>query len=82
MRVIGCRPSDTTVAAVRGEVAVRAVVFDVGGVFLLPSPEVLRPALAAVGAVVEADELFHRAHFVGTSTLDATSRRHPRASRR
>lgn len=49
--------------------SIDAVVFDVGGVFVLPNPEVLRPALAELG-VDAPDETFHRAHYLGTASLD------------
>ncbi|HSL57315.1 MAG TPA: HAD family hydrolase [Acidimicrobiales bacterium] len=55
-------------------IAVRpdAVVFDVGGVFVLPTPVVLRPALAALGVVPSDDDaVFHRAHYEATAALDA-----------
>lgn len=49
-----------------------AVVFDVGGVFVLPNPAVLRPALEALGARPSADDAdFHRAHYHATAALDA-----------
>jgi putative hydrolase of the HAD superfamily len=50
---------------------VGAVVFDVGGVFVLPNPEVLRPALVAAGLDACDDHGFHRAHYAGTAVLDA-----------
>jgi putative hydrolase of the HAD superfamily len=41
-----------------------AVVFDIGGVFLLPHPEPIRAALDECGFPVEVDDLaFHRAHY-------------------
>jgi len=52
-----------------------AVVFDVGGVFVLPSPAVLRAALGAEGVVVAADDgAFHRAHYRATAALDGAAR--------
>jgi putative hydrolase of the HAD superfamily len=47
--------------------AVEAVLLDVGGVFVVPSPEILRPLLG-----VEApDEVFVRAHYTAVAALDA-----------
>jgi putative hydrolase of the HAD superfamily len=52
-----------------------AVVFDVGGVFVLPNPAVLRPALEALGAGPSGDDAdFHRAHYAATAALDAAAR--------
>ena len=49
---------------------VRAVVFDIGGVFLIPHHERIRPALAEAGIHVPADdEAFHRAHHVAVHAI-------------
>lgn len=50
---------------------VRAVVFDVGGVFLLPTPGPFREVFAEVGVSASAsDDDFHRAHYLATAALD------------
>lgn len=46
-----------------------AVLFDAGGVLLLPSPELTGPLVARFGGSPEAD-LLMRAHFVGTHAMD------------
>lgn len=49
---------------------VRAVVFDIGGVFLIPHHERIRPALADAGIHVPADDdAFHRAHHVAVHAI-------------
>ena len=49
---------------------VRAVVFDIGGVFLIPHHERIRPALAEAGIHVPADDgAFHRAHHVAVHAI-------------
>ena len=49
---------------------VRAVVFDIGGVFLIPHHERLRPAMIDAGVDVPPDEdAFHRAHHVGVHAI-------------
>ncbi len=49
---------------------VRAVVFDIGGVFLIPHHERVRPAIAEAGVEVEPDEdAFHRAHHDGVHAI-------------
>lgn len=49
---------------------IRAVVFDIGGVFLIPHHERIRPALAEVGIDIAPDEAaFHRAHHVGVHAV-------------
>jgi FMN phosphatase YigB (HAD superfamily) len=51
---------------------VRAVVFDVGGVFVLPTPVPFREAFAASGVDASmSDADFHRAHYEATAALDA-----------
>ena len=53
---------------------VRAVVFDVGGVFFLPTPGPFREAFAALGVTASAnDEDFHRAHYVATAAFDSAA---------
>jgi HAD superfamily hydrolase (TIGR01509 family) len=50
---------------------IRAVVFDVGGVFFLPTPEPFRVAFAAAGVTASASDVdFHRAHYVATAAFD------------
>lgn len=46
-----------------------AVLFDAGGVLVLPDPTVLAPLLAPYGAAVEL-EAHHRAHYAGMRALD------------
>ncbi len=50
---------------------VEAVLFDVGGVFLIPHHEVLRPILGKIVGGLPADETFHLAHYSGIR-LDAS----------
>lgn len=47
-----------------------AVLLDVGGVFLLPSPDWQLPAMRAAGADPDPDTL-RRAHYAGTAAMDA-----------
>ena len=44
---------------------VEAVLFDVGGVFFIPSHVVLRPLLADLAVDAPDDDSFHRAHYAG-----------------
>ncbi|MEM7288171.1 MAG: HAD family hydrolase [Actinomycetota bacterium] len=49
---------------------VRAVVFDIGGVFLIPHHERILPALSEVGIELAPDDAaFHRAHHVGVHAI-------------
>jgi putative hydrolase of the HAD superfamily len=49
---------------------VEAVLFDVGGVFLIPSHAVLRPLLTDLAIVAPDDRSFHRAHYAGIRHCD------------
>jgi len=49
--------------------SIDAVVFDIGGVFLVPHPEPVREVLAAVGVVLHDDDAFHRAHYRGAHAV-------------
>lgn len=54
---------------------VRAVVFDIGGVFLIPHHGRIRPALADAGVDVPPDEgAFHRAHHVAVHAVSEAVR--------
>lgn len=54
---------------------IRAVVFDIGGVFLIPHHERIRPALAEVGIDVPPDDdAFHRAHHVAVHAISQAVR--------
>ena len=54
---------------------VRAVVFDIGGVFLIPHHERIRPALAEAGIDVPPDDAaFHRAHHVAVHAISEAVR--------
>lgn len=44
---------------------VKAVLFDVGGVFFIPHHEVLRPLLSELGFASPDDDVFHQAHYEG-----------------
>ena len=44
---------------------IEAVLFDVGGVFFIPSHTVLRPLLAGLEVIAPDDDSFRRAHYVG-----------------
>jgi putative hydrolase of the HAD superfamily len=44
---------------------IKAVLFDVGGVFYIPNHEVLRPLLAEHAVDAPDDDAFHRAHYEG-----------------
>ena len=48
---------------------IEAVLLDVGGVFLLPEPRVLLPALRAAGADPD-NEALARAHYAGIAAMD------------
>lgn len=55
--------------------AIDVVVFDIGGVFLIPHHEPIRSALATAGIGLAADEdAFHRAHHVGVHAIAAMVR--------
>jgi putative hydrolase of the HAD superfamily len=49
---------------------VEAVLFDVGGVFLIPSHVILRPLLTDLAVVAPDDRTFHRAHYAGIRHCD------------
>lgn len=50
--------------------AIDAVVFDIGGVFLLPHPEPIRTHLSSLGiGAPAADAPYHRAHYKGAHVL-------------
>ena len=50
--------------------SVEAVVFDIGGVFLIPHHDPVREAIATVGVAVEPDEAaFHRAHHLAVRAI-------------
>ena len=49
---------------------VEAVLFDVGGVFLIPSHAVLRPLLTDLDVVAPDARSFHRAHYAGIRHCD------------
>jgi FMN phosphatase YigB (HAD superfamily) len=51
--------------------AIDAVVFDIGGVFLVPHPGPVREVLASVDVVLGDDEAFHRAHDGGVHAVAA-----------
>lgn len=51
--------------------AIDAVVFDIGGVFLVPHPEPVRELLAALEIVLGDDDAFHRAHYGGVHAVSA-----------
>ena len=51
--------------------AIDAVVFDIGGVFLVPHPDPVREALAPVGVALLDDDAFHRAHYRGAHAVAA-----------
>ena len=44
---------------------IEAVLFDVGGVFFIPSHTVLRPLLTDLSVIAPDDDSFRRAHYVG-----------------
>jgi len=44
---------------------IEAVLFDVGGVFFIPSHAVLRPLLTDLAVIAPDDDSFRRAHYVG-----------------
>jgi putative hydrolase of the HAD superfamily len=48
-----------------------AVLLDVGGVFLLPAPEVMAPALERYGGISPDIATLDRAHYAGTAAMDA-----------
>ena len=50
---------------------VEAVLFDVGGVFFIPSHVVLRPLLADLSVLAPDDDTFRRAHYAGIRHLEA-----------
>lgn len=50
---------------------VEAVLFDVGGVFFIPSHIVLRPLLADLSVTAPDDDTFRRAHYAGIRHLEA-----------
>lgn len=51
-----------------------AVVFDMGGVFILPHPEPLRAGLRAAGFEPTGDDAsYHRAHYAGVRALTTTA---------
>ena len=52
-------------------VAIDAVVFDIGGVFLVPHPDPVREALASVDVALGDDDAFHRAHYGGVHAVSA-----------
>jgi putative hydrolase of the HAD superfamily len=52
--------------------AIDAVIFDAGGVLLLPSPAALRDAVASFGVVPD-DELCRWAHYASTREIDRLS---------
>jgi putative hydrolase of the HAD superfamily len=51
--------------------AIDAVVFDIGGVFVIPHPEPIRAALMRAGICLDAtvDDAFHRAHYRGARAV-------------
>ncbi len=51
--------------------AIDAVVFDIGGVFLVPHPEPAREVLAALELALGDDDAFHRAHYRGAHAVAA-----------
>jgi putative hydrolase of the HAD superfamily len=57
--------------------AIDAIVFDIGGVFLVPHPEPIRSVLTPIGIDLADDEAFHRAHYRGVrrvASLDIDER--------
>ena len=50
---------------------VEAVLFDVGGVFFIPSHLVLRPLLTDLSVTARDDDTFRRAHYAGIRHLEA-----------
>jgi putative hydrolase of the HAD superfamily len=57
-----------------GKAPIEAVLLDVGGVFLLPAPEVMAPPLAEYGGVSPDVATFDRAHYAGTAAMDAVGK--------
>ena len=51
--------------------AIDAVVFDIGGVFLVPHPEPIRSVLTPIGFDLADDAAFHRAHYRGARQVAA-----------
>ena len=51
--------------------SIDAVVFDIGGVFLVPHPAPVREVLAPVGLALLDDDAFHRAHYRGVHAVAA-----------
>lgn len=51
--------------------AIDAVVFDIGGVFLVPHPDPVRELLAPFGLDLGDDDAFHRAHYRGVRAVAA-----------
>jgi putative hydrolase of the HAD superfamily len=51
--------------------AIDAVVFDIGGVFLVPHPDPVRELLAPFGFALGDDDAFHRAHYRGARAVAA-----------
>lgn len=53
-----------------GPLDVDAVIFDVGGVFVVPSPPIVREGLAGVTGIVGDDDAFVAAHYHGIAAYD------------
>lgn len=51
--------------------AIDAVVFDIGGVFLVPHPDPVRELLVPLGFELLDDDAFHRAHYRGAHAVSA-----------
>ncbi len=51
--------------------SIDAVVFDIGGVFLVPHPEPIRSVLTPIGIDLADDAAFHRAHYRGVRRVAA-----------
>lgn len=51
--------------------SIDAVVFDIGGVFLVPHPEPIRSVLSPIGFDLADDSAFHRAHYRGVRRVAA-----------
>ena len=55
---------DQVTALIIGNHEIDAVLFDAGGIFVIPDPTVLAPLLSYYGATTEL-AMYHRAHYRG-----------------
>ena len=61
---------DQVTALIIGNHEIDAVLFDAGGIFVIPDPTVLAPLLSYYGATTEL-AMYHRAHYRGMAAKSA-----------